>query len=61
MTRNEAEAKAGQSGCTVDCVREKNGRNKRRVTYRIINNVGAPLGESHVGWKDAFAKGGFKP
>lgn len=59
MTRREAEDKAHASGCVVDCVREKYGRNKRRVSYRIVNNVGTVIGDSPVGWKDAFGKAGF--
>lgn len=55
MTHNEAVAHAKKINATVECVREKLGRNKRRVSYRVLRD-GKIIAESPVGWKAAFLR-----
>lgn len=62
MTQKEAQVKAATMNLSVDCVREKLGRNKRRVTYRLLREQregamfkAVPVATSPIGWKHLFA------
>lgn len=58
MTRREAESHATYHGGTVDCVRTKYGRNKRKVEYSYTTKQGDKF-VSAIGWQDVFDKAGI--